>query len=420
MKRVTLLAVGSRGDVEPCIALALGLRAAGWTPRVAALAPFREVVEGHELAFVSLGELPSRFRTASPRTPSHAGVGGRALFWAVYQRLLAGYLPQFIEACEGAELIVHTGLAFAAYHVAEAMGVPCAALAFVPGVATSAFVNPLFVRRRLSVHPTWNRATFTVEQQLMVQTTGHVINSWRSSSLGLRPVPRRDLLEHRWAHTHAMLIGVSPHLVARPADWDARVHMVGPLLLTQAQSDAPEPALQTFVEGGTPPIYVGFGSMTHGDGARFTRATLTALRRVGRRGVLATGWGGLAPGDELGPDVHVVESVSHRWLFPRVAAAVHHAGAGTTTAALLAGCPAVLVPIDYDQRFWARRLADLRASPEPIEPAKLSGRSLAAALHAVLEPRYRARVAKLRDGLREEDGVAACVEILERLFIDHA
>lgn len=414
MKRVTLLAVGSRGDVEPCIALGLGMVRAGWSVRLAALARFEPAVRRRGLEFFSLGPLPARL-SAPGRRPSHWGVAGRALFWAIYQRLLADYLPRFVAACEGATLVVHTGLAFAAVHVAEAMGVPCAALTFVPAMTTEAFVNPLFVRRRLSVHPRWNRATFTVEQQLMLQSTAHVVGRWRRSTLGLPAVPRRHLLEHRWAHTQAVLVAVSPSIITRPPDWSERVHLVGSLSLAEADAAPPDPRLRAFVEGGDAPVYVGFGSMSRTEGARFARATLGALARRGQRGVLATGWGGLAPGEVRDPTVHVVESAPHRWLLPRVAAAVHHGGAGTTTAALRAGVPSVLVPLDYDQRFWARRLADLGVSPEPIPAARFSARRLASALRQVEDPRVRQRLAPLKDQLGREDGVHEAVAVLDPL-----
>jgi UDP:flavonoid glycosyltransferase YjiC (YdhE family) len=409
VSRVVLLAVGSRGDVEPCVALGRGLRAAGHAVRIAALAPFRADVTAQGVDFVSLGDLPERFR--GRRGPSFSGLAGRVAFWAVYRRLLAGYLPAFVEACRGADLIVHTGLAFPGYHLAEAMGVPCASVAFVPGAPTREHMHPLFADRRLSRGPAWNRATFAAEQALMMQSTAALVTRWRTRTLGLPAVPRRDLVAHRWRRTDAVLLGVSPHLVPRPADWGERVHVTGALHLDG--DFAPDPALGAFLEAGPAPVYVGFGSMSDADGARLAAAVVEALRRLGLRGVLARGWGGLRL-DDAAPHVHVVDAVPHAWLFARVRAAVHHGGAGTTDAALRAGLPAVVVPFDYDQRFWGRLLAERGLGPAPIPPARLDADTLAAALRAL--DAYRERVAPLAAAMRTEDGVAAAVRILESLL----
>lgn len=410
MKRACLLAIGSRGDVDPCIALALGLRRAGWAVRIAALDPFAEVIHRHGIEFASLGALPARFTAGGRRAP-HRGLAGRALFWAVYQRLLAGYLPRFAPACAGASLIVHTGLAFPAYHVAEAMGVPCAALALVPGLPTDAFVHPLFARRRLAVHPRYNRATHAIEWQMMLQSTAGVIDRWRRDTLDLPSVPRRHAMAHRWDRTHAWLVAVSPTLAPRPANWPATAHVVGSLALDDGAP--PDADLRAWVEDGPPPIYAGFGSMTRLDERAAARALVGALAALGRRGVFASGWGGL-PSDLAAPHVRVVEAISHRWLFPRCAAAVHHGGVGTTTAALRAGVPSVVAPVDYDQRFWALRLAELSAAPPPLDPATLDTPRLTMALRHALDPDVRARMAPLQEAVAGEDGVAASVAVLER------
>jgi sterol 3beta-glucosyltransferase len=407
VRRATLLAVGSQGDVEPCLALGQGLIAAGWSVRVAALEPFRGRAQALGLEFASLGELPAGFVAASPR-PAFSGLLGRALFWGVYQRLLAGYLPAFEAACRDVDLIAHTGLAFPAYHLAEARAVPCVALAFVPGFATAELAHPLFAGRRLSFGARRNLASYAIEQELMVQSTAHLIAPWRRR-LGLPPVPRGQLRAHRWRRTDAMLCAVSPVVLPRPTDWPTRVHQTGYL---HAPSQPPDPGLRAFLAAGDEPVYVGFGSMSARDGERATRAVAVALGRLGLRGVLARGWGGLA-GAPAAPHLHVTDAAPHDWLFERVRVVVHHGGAGTTAAALRAGRAAVVVPFDYDQRFWARLLADRGLGPEPLPREHLDARRLERALRDALDTAaYRERIAPIAAELRREDGVREAVGVL--------
>jgi UDP:flavonoid glycosyltransferase YjiC (YdhE family) len=166
-----------------------------------------------------------------------------------------------------------------------------------------------------------------------------------------------------------------------------------------------------FLQSGPPPVYIGFGSMAGRDPERRAEIALEALKRSGQRGVLLTGWGGLQPRD-LPDDVYAVDSVPHDWLFPQMAAVVHHGGAGTTAAGLRAGTPTVIVPFFGDQPFWGRRVAELGVGPAPIPQKQLSVERLAAAIRtAAGDPAMRARAQELGRRIRQEDGVARAVEV---------
>jgi sterol 3beta-glucosyltransferase len=180
----------------------------------------------------------------------------------------------------------------------------------------------------------------------------------------------------------------------------------------------PPPRLAAFLESGPPPVYVGFGSMVSAEAARAGRAAVAALRRCGRRGVLATGWGGLEA-DGWGDDMCAIDAAPHDWLFPQMAAVVHHGGAGTVAAALRAGVPQVGVPSWGDQIFWARRAAALGVGPPPLPRTRLRADSLAAALERALDdPRTRRRAAALAAIIAGEDGVGRAVAAIEARFPD--
>ena len=168
-----------------------------------------------------------------------------------------------------------------------------------------------------------------------------------------------------------------------------------------------------FLDAGPPPVYVGFGSMAGRDPAGLARTVVGGLRAAGVRGVLATGWGGLA-GVEPSNDLFVTEGASHEALFPRCAAVVHHGGGGTTAAGLRAGRPSVLVPFFGDQPFWGRRVAALGVGPAPIPKKDLTAARLAAAVTvATTSASVRRKAEALGEAIRAEDGLGRAVRFIE-------
>jgi UDP:flavonoid glycosyltransferase YjiC (YdhE family) len=170
-----------------------------------------------------------------------------------------------------------------------------------------------------------------------------------------------------------------------------------------------------FLAAGLPPVYIGFGSMTARDPRELTNIAVEALRAAGQRGVLLSGWAGLGTDSEVPDHVCVVTDVPHAWLFPRVAAVVHHGGAGTTAAGLRAGVPTIVTPVGGDQPFWGARVARLGAGPPPIPPRELTAARLAAAIRtATADVGMRRRAAALGERIRAEDGVGGAVAAFEQ------
>jgi len=209
-----------------------------------------------------------------------------------------------------------------------------------------------------------------------------------------------------------MLYCYSPAVVPKPPDWSEHAHVTGYWFLDHAPDWQPPADLVDFLESGPPPIYVGFGSMTSRDPERMSRIVLDALSQSGQRGVIATGLGGLSQSD-LPDEVFMTETVPHDWLFPRMAAVVHHGGAGTTGAGLRAGVPSIIAPVSNDQPFWARRVKALGAGPAPIPHKGLTADRLAHAISvAVTDESIRKRAAELGETIRAEDGVVNAVRII--------
>lgn len=212
-----------------------------------------------------------------------------------------------------------------------------------------------------------------------------------------------------------VLHAISVHVVPRPADWPGHAHMTGYWFLEAADSWSPPADLVEFLDAGDPPVYVGFGSMAGRDPAQMTRTVVEALQLAGVRGILATGWGGMETAG-LPDTVLPISQAPHDWIFPRVAAVVHHGGAGTTAAGLRAGRPAVICPFIIDQFFWGRQVEALGAGAAPIPQKKLSPEKLAAAITQVTSDPAMSAAAAIGRRLREEYGVGNAVQLIESVL----
>ncbi|WP_445079219.1 glycosyltransferase, partial [Streptomyces hayashii] len=212
-----------------------------------------------------------------------------------------------------------------------------------------------------------------------------------------------------------VLHGFSPLVLPRPRDWRAELDVTGYWWPYDRETRLPA-ALREFLDAGPPPVFVGLGSATVPDPGRLSAEIVRALRRAGLRGVIQRGWAGLtADGD----DMLTVEDVPHALLFPETAAVVHHCGAGTTAAGVRAGVPAVPVPIQFDEAFWADRLVALGVAPASLPLRRLTADTLAAALvRATGSPGIRERARELGARVRAEDGVAPVVEAVAALSAD--
>jgi sterol 3beta-glucosyltransferase len=202
-------------------------------------------------------------------------------------------------------------------------------------------------------------------------------------------------------------------LFAVPDDWDENAVVTGYWFLDAAAAWQPPAELMAFLEGGPPPVYVGFGSLPSADGEHMTSLVLDALAKSNQRGVLATGWGGLGR-RQMPPHVCVIDSAPHDWLFPRMAAVVHHGGSGTTAAGLRAGRPSIVCPAFGDQPFWAHRVHSLGVGPAPIPHRSLTADRLAAAVtRATLDPAFQRRASAIATAIGRERGVANAVAFIQ-------
>ena len=211
-----------------------------------------------------------------------------------------------------------------------------------------------------------------------------------------------------------ILYGYSPLVLPPPTDWGDSVHVTGYWFLEPPAEWAPPADLVHFLQSGPPPVYIGFGSMVNSKPEETTKLVLQALARTGQRGVLSAGWGGLQQAD-LPETVFMIGSIPFSWLFPQMAAVVHHGGAGTTSIGLWAGIPAIVTPFMGDQPFWGQRVYELGVGPKPIPRRRLTIDRLAEAIRcAVTDTAMQQAAASLGERIRAEDGIARAVAVIEQ------
>ena len=316
-------------------------------------------------------------------------------------------------ASPGVDAIVYHPKAMGGYHVAEALGVPAFLALPVPALSpTGAFPVPVLPLPNLGA--ALNRLSYGTFFRSLTLPYRSMVNQWRERTLGLTALPlRASELELR-GEPIVRLYPCSPTVVPVPADWDGSSAMTGYWFLNQGKDWRPPDELAAFLRDGPPPVYVGFGTAAPDpEGSR--ASALAALRRLGLRGVLATGRRGMAD-----PEIIEIEGAPHDWLFPRMAAVAHHGGAGTTAEGLRAGRPTAVFPSNFgDQLFWGRRVRALGMGPEPVPQKRLTIERLTAAIRAVTEDEgARRRAEELGERVRGEDGVARAVELIERTFAE--
>lgn len=414
--RISIISLGSRGDVQPFIALAVGLQKTGrHEVRFAAPDNFESLAREYSLNFNPLG-------VDTQKMLGTIGIEPRRNILLWLQKVLRAMKPvteriaeNTWEACQEAEFIIYSMMGFGAYHVAEKLGVPCMMASPIPGFApTRAYPNPNGVFPSLALGGGYNRLTHILSYHLFHLFTGPFINRWRKDKLQLPAIPISKYPYFRMGgHPQHMFGSYSPLISPKPPDWGEHIHVCGYWFLDPPPGWHPPAQLISFLEAGAPPVYIGFGSMANRAPQKMAQLAQEALELSGHRGILAADWGGL-DNVNLPDNIFALDSVPHAWLFPRMAAVVHHGGAGTTAAGLRAGIPSVLVPHMGDQPFWAERVRELGVAPQPIPRRKLNAERLATAITtATTDQNLRTRAAALGERIRTEDGVARAIEVIE-------
>ncbi len=413
--RITLLALGSRGDVQPFVPLGKALRERGHRVRVASFETFEPLFAKAGLDFHPIaGDAQALVSAAGDgmltggRNPLTAFLALRRSFAALADGIghdLAD--PSLADT----ELILNQlpGNLYGS-DLAERLGIRSLSLGVLPLTQTKAWPMMAFPSAPARL-PGYNLLSYRLAEGLLWQLFGAAIQRWRTTRLGLRRLPGST----PWFHNRQepVIYGFSEHVVPRPVDWGSEVAITGWWLPQWPGYQPPDP-LRRFVEAGDPPVYIGFGSMPVRDSAGLTRTVVEGVRLAGVRAVLNAGWAGL--GGRLPPEILGIAETPFDWLFPRVAAVVHHGGSGTVGFGLTRGRPTQIVPFGFDQFFWGERIRALGIGPAPLPIHRLNASRLADSLVRVTrDHRLRERAEILGAQLHAEDGPATAAERIEAL-----
>jgi len=409
------LTFGSRGDVQPFVALAAELRRAGhdvflcapsnFAPLAADYGvPFRpQAVDSREL--VARPEVREAMESGSPL--KFLRIKGLADSIADSINLDAWNATRDVDA-----MFFKAEWPAAGYSIARKRKILGIEVNFAPTEPSWEIpgIGMGVGRHRRLV----NRATSELSCRVFWSFFLGSANRFRRGVLDMPRLPRTGPFREYARTRQPVFYAFSPTLLPKPSDWRPDAHVLGYFFLSEPGVWQPGDELCRFVESGPRPIYVGFGSMPSPRARETMQAILTALTLNGQRAVLQEGWGGLGGGIDLPADVHLAKDVPHSWLFPRMAAVIHHGGSGTTGAVLRAGIPSIIMPHNFDQPFWAQRVYELGVSPPPIPLKRLDPERLAATIRAcVADSAMRERATAVGQRVRAEHGVERAVELFE-------
>jgi sterol 3beta-glucosyltransferase len=406
---ITILALGSRGDIQPYATLGNGLKSAGHQIRFITFESFADLIARNELDFFPI-------HGNAQALVAGAGADMFALIRS-FGSLAEGYARDLSSPILGETDVIVNQLPAGLYgfDLAQKYGVPMVQASVIPLARTGAF--PLMGFPKLSL-PGYNKATYTLGEQLAWQMFRRVINHWRKQTLNLAPISLTGYPEKSGTRQIPILNGFSQHVVPRPDDWNEHIHMTG-YWFPQEAGWQPPTELSAFIEAGSPPVFIGFGSMPIKNPQRATDIILEALKQSGQRGILHMGWGGL--GNQILPDhVFKIDYAPYDWLFPWMAMIIHHGGSGTTAFAFRSGKPACVVPFVFDQFYWGERVANLGVGPKPIPYKKLTVERLREAIRSGIEhSQFQQNAADLGRKIRAENGIRNALKVFAKLSPAH-
>ncbi|KAH0641379.1 hypothetical protein KY285_037965 [Solanum tuberosum] len=411
--QIVMLIVGTRGDVQPFIAIGKRLQEYGHRVRLATHANFKEFVLTAGLEFYPLGGDPKvlagymvKNKGFLPSAPSEI---------PVQRNQLKDIISSLLPACEEPDMdtgvpfkpdaIIANPPAYGHTHVAEALKIPIHIFFTMPWTPTSEFPHPLSRIKQ----PAGYRLSYQIVDSLIWLGIRDMINDTRKRKLKLRPVTYLSSSQVSVLDIPHGYIW-SPHLVSKPKDWGPKVDVVGFCFLDLASGYEPPESLVNWLKDGQKPIYIGFGSLPVQEPEKMTQIIVEALERTGQRGIINKGWGGLGNLAEPKDFVYLLDNCPHDWLFLQCSAVVHHGGAGTTAAGLKAACPTTIVPFFGDQPFWGERVHARGVGPPPIPIDEFSLPKLVEAIEFMLDPKVKERAVELAKAMENEDGVTGAVK----------
>ncbi|OHF01558.1 hypothetical protein CORC01_03048 [Colletotrichum orchidophilum] len=415
---VLIQVVGSRGDVQPFVALGAELKQRGHRVRLATHDLFEKFVRDAGLEHYSVGGDPAALMAYMVKNPGLIPSMKSLQAGEIQQKreMVGAMLEGFWEACIRpdtvtglpfvADAIISNPPSFAHIHCAQALGIPVHIMFTMPWTSTTAFPHPLANLKNVGGDRSLaNYISYGVVDHMTWQGLGDVINKWRKS-LDLEKVAMFDGPMLTKSLKIPFTYCWSPALVPKPRDWGSHIDVCGFFFRDTPEYSPPEDLFQ-FLKAGPPPVYIGFGSIVLDNPERMVNTILSAVKIAGVRAIISKGWSDLAGSQS--ESVYWIGDCPHEWLFQQVAAVVHHGGAGTTACGLRNGKPTTIVPFFGDQPFWGDMVANAGAGPRPIHQKDLNLDNLGAAIQYCLTPQAASAAQAIATQMAAEKGVQSAV-----------
>ncbi len=413
--RIVIIAPGTRGDVQPYIALGKGLQSAGHTIRLVSHSNFESLVASYGLEFWSFGnDVKDAVENSDMQALTEKGnfLLLLAKMAKEAQREALRFAKGGLLAAQGMEIVLSgLGGLFIGIAIAEKLNIPLVQAYVVPFSPTREMSSVLTPK----LPPVLNRVSHQLTRQLMWQGFRSADTIARKKVLNIPAAPLLGPYDSKSIHNMPILYGFSPSVIPAPSDWNDQTHITGFWFVDEADDWQPPASLLDFLQAGPAPIYIGFGSMSSRAPEQTADLIIQALKLTNQRAILLSGWGGLQKAN-IPDSIFMIDSIPHSWLFPCVSAVVHHGGASTTAAGLKAGIPSVVIPFFGDQPFWGQRVAELGVGSKPIPRKQLTAERLANAIQEVVTNEdIRQRAAKLGKQIQTENGIESAVKIFNEL-----
>lgn len=415
---ITCLTIGSRGDVQPYIALCKGLLAEGHKPTIATHAEFRGWVEKHGIAFKEVDGDPAELM----RICVENGMFTPSFFLEAnskFRSWLDELLVSSWAACQGADLIIESPSAMSGIHIAEALEVPYFRAFTMPWTRTRAYPHAFAVPSQKRGGG-YNYMTYIFFDNMFFAAIAGQINRWRGKTLKLGPTSLDRLQQNKVP----FLYNFSPSVVPQPLDFSDWIKVTGYWFLDEGEDYVPPAELAAFIKKARDDeqklVYIGFGSVTVSDSRQLMQQIVDAVVKADVRCILSKGWSdrfetavaASQPALVLPSCMYEIRAAPHDWLFKQVDAVVHHGGAGTTGASLRCGVPTIIKPFFGDQFFFATRVEDLGVGQHL---KKVTGNQLGRALwYATHDERMRSKARLLGEAIRSEKGVDTAIKAIYR------
>lgn len=408
---ITILCAGSRGDVQPYLALAIALKKLDKQVRIAITRNYKDLVRSYgidvysvDVDFESLNVDKNMIREAQ-RADNPI-----KMFFNFQKMKKYGIhmVNHYYSACEGSEIIVyHPGVAVG-YFAAEQMGIPSVLASPFPLHKTKERPSVILYGKVKST-PIINLFSYSMLQSMLWMASEASLKPFWKTHFGKLPQRFGAPFERHTDARHPAVVSCSNFVFKRPADWNEHIHQHGYWFVEEPDDFHPSPELMAFLNSGEKPVYVGFGSMLGQDEAKNISETIIAgLSGIGRRAIIS----GVGKIPNVPDSIYTIDNIPHSWLFPRVAAVCHHGGAGTTAAGLRAGVPCAVMPFALDQHAWAQRTYELGVGAKPVPIRQISPEKFADAIRYALQDRIVANAKALAENVAAEDGAAKSASVI--------